>query len=113
MQYFIGVIGMNITKILASLTCYLYAQGVMARLLGFSERKNKSIEKILAKKYKSVDETMNEMRKLREGEMFPNGGRKIQVKLVSERELVTYLETGWEIVKELRSGKIVIKREFS
>ena len=84
----------------------------MARLLGFSERKNKSIEKILAK-YKSVDETMNEMRKLREGEMFPNGGRKTQVKLVSERELVNYLETGWEIVKELRSGKIVIKREFN
>lgn len=111
MQYFIGVIGMNITKILVSLTCYFYAQGVMARLLGFSERKNKSIEKILAK-YKSVNETMNEMRKLKE-EMLPNRGRKTQVKLVSEKELVTYLEMGWEIVKELRSGKIVIKREFS
>ena len=84
----------------------------MTRLLGFSKRKNKSIEKILAK-YKSVDETMKEMRKLREGEMLPNGGRKIQVKLVSEKELVNYLEMGWEIVKELRSGKIVIKREFS
>ena len=84
----------------------------MAKLLGFSEEKIKKIEEILAK-YKSVDEAMDEIRKLREEEMLPNGGRKIQVKLVSERELVNYLETGWEIVKELRSGKIVIKREFS
>ncbi|MHA1581978.1 MAG: tyrosine-type recombinase/integrase [Candidatus Baldrarchaeia archaeon] len=84
----------------------------MAKLLGFSEEKIKKIEEILAK-YKSVDEAMDEIRKLREEEMLPNGGRKIQVKLVSEKELVNYLETGWEIIKELKSGKIVIKREIS
>jgi len=83
----------------------------MAKLLGFSEEKIKRIEEILAK-CKSVDEAIDEIRKLREEELLPNGGRKNQVKLISEKELINYLEMGWEIVKELKSGKIVIKREI-
>lgn len=83
----------------------------MAKLLGFSEEKIKKIEEILAK-YRSVDEAMDEIRKLREDEMLPNGGRRFKAKIVSEEELINYIEAGWEIVKELKSGKIVIKREW-
>jgi len=81
-----------------------------AKMLGYSEEKIKKIEEILAK-YKSVDEAMDEIRRLREEEeVLPNGGRKFKVKIVSEKELVNYLEDGWEIVKELKSGSIVIRK---
>jgi hypothetical protein len=33
-------------------------------------------------------------------------------KKVTENELLTYLDEGWDLVKELKSGKIVIKREL-
>lgn len=84
----------------------------MAKMLGHSDEKIKRIEEILAK-YKSVDEAMDKIRKLREDELLPNGGRRFKAKIVCEEGLVNYIEAGWEIVKELKSGKIVIKREIS
>jgi len=31
-------------------------------------------------------------------------------KIVSEEELIPYLDEGWDVVKELKNGKIVIRR---
>jgi len=39
-----------------------------------------------------------------------NGGRPFESKIVSEDELVQYVEEGWDLVKELSNGKIVIRR---
>ena len=55
-----------------------------AKLLGFSEEKIKKIEEILAK-YKSIDEAMDEIRKLREDIVFPNGGRRFEARIIDER----------------------------
>ena len=38
--------------------------------------------------------------------------RKIETKIVPENELVPHLDEGWDLVKELKSGKIVIKRNL-
>jgi hypothetical protein len=38
--------------------------------------------------------------------------RRHETKIVTENELLTYLDEGWDLVKELKSGKIVIKREL-
>jgi len=39
--------------------------------------------------------------------------RRYETKLVTEKELVDHLNDGWEIVKELSSGKIIIKRPLN
>lgn len=31
-------------------------------------------------------------------------------KLVAEEELVSYVQSGWDIVKELRSGKVLVRK---
>jgi hypothetical protein len=36
--------------------------------------------------------------------------RRYETKIVTENELLTYLDEGWDLVKELKSGKIVVKR---
>jgi hypothetical protein len=36
--------------------------------------------------------------------------RKFETRIVTEKELVPHLDEGWDLVKELRSGKIVVKR---
>jgi integrase len=46
-----------------------------------------------------------------EADDCPNGNcRKCETKIVPENELVPHLDEGWDMVKELKSGKIVIKR---
>ncbi|MEM2780864.1 MAG: hypothetical protein QW791_08385 [Candidatus Bathyarchaeia archaeon] len=34
-------------------------------------------------------------------------------KIVTEKELISYLNSGWDIIKELKNGKIVIRRKIS
>lgn len=84
----------------------------MAKLLGFPEDKIRRIEEILAK-YKSVDEAMDEIRKLREEVTLPNGGRRYRAKMVDADELVRYVEEGWEIVCELRDGRVVVRKSLA
>jgi len=42
-----------------------------------------------------------------------DNSRRYETKLVTEKELVDHLNDGWEIVKELSSGKIIIKRPLN
>lgn len=37
-------------------------------------------------------------------------GKAYDALLVNEEDLVQYIETGWEVVKELSNGKIAIRR---
>jgi hypothetical protein len=39
-----------------------------------------------------------------------NNSRRYETKLVTEKELVPHLDEGWDIVKELSDGKIVVRR---
>jgi len=39
-----------------------------------------------------------------------NGGKRFESRIVSEDELTSYLDEGWDLVKELTNGKIVIRR---
>ena len=38
--------------------------------------------------------------------------RRYETRIVTEKELVSHLDKGWVLVKELRSGKIVVKRSL-
>jgi hypothetical protein len=43
-----------------------------------------------------------------------NGGSPLfETRIVSEEELVPLLNTGWDVVKELASGKIIVRRSNS
>jgi hypothetical protein len=42
--------------------------------------------------------------------MLNNNGKLYQSKIIGEKELVPYIEDGWEIVKELRNRKFLIKK---
>ena len=39
-----------------------------------------------------------------------NGGKPFESKIVTEDELTSYLDEGWDLVRELSNGKIVIRR---
>jgi len=38
--------------------------------------------------------------------------RRFESRLIAEEQLVSHLNDGWQIVKELTSGKIAVKREI-
>ncbi len=42
-----------------------------------------------------------------------NGGSPFETRIVSEAELVGYLDDGWDLIKELRNGKIVIRQAIA
>ena len=42
-----------------------------------------------------------------------NGGRAFETRIISEEELTGYLDEGWDLVKELSNGKIVIRRPLA
>jgi len=43
----------------------------------------------------------------------PNNCRRYETKIVSESKLIPYLDEGWDIVKELKNTKIVIRRSLT
>jgi len=51
----------------------------------------------------------NEIRKLTIPQLN-NNGKPFQSKIIAEKELVPYVEEGWEIVKELSNKKFIIKK---
>lgn len=80
------------------------------KLLGFGEDRIKKVEEALAK-YKSADEAISEIRKLSVNGY--NSGGNVGVskhKVVTEGELLQHLDEGWNIVRELTPGKIIIGR---
>lgn len=82
----------------------------MAKLLGFSEDRIKHIEEALAK-YATVDEAINEIRKLSlDGCKASNGSSKDPKKIVSEGELEKYLANGWDVQAILPSGRVLIRK---
>ena len=38
--------------------------------------------------------------------------KKYESKIVEEKELLSYLDNGWEIIKELKDGKLAVRREL-
>jgi hypothetical protein len=59
----------------------------------------------------SVKTKMVKYRRPEETDDCENGNcRRYETRIVTEKELVPHLDEDWDLVKELRSGKIVIKR---
>ncbi|MGB9854628.1 MAG: tyrosine-type recombinase/integrase [Candidatus Bathyarchaeales archaeon] len=82
----------------------------MVRLLGFPEEKIKSVEEALAK-YTTVDEAMEEIRKLSlESYKLKENSYSDPKKIVDEKELKRYLAKGWDVQAVLPSGKILIRK---
>ena len=82
----------------------------MVRLLGFPEDKIKRVEEALAK-YATVDEAMDEIRKLSlEGYKVRENPNRDPKKIVDEAELEKYLAEGWDVQTVLPSGRILIKK---
>ena len=82
----------------------------MVRLLGFPEDKIKRVEEALAK-YATVDEAMNEIRKLSlEGYRLKENPNNDPKKIVAEEELEHYLAEGWDVQTVLPSGRILIRK---
>jgi len=80
------------------------------RLLGFSDDKIKRVEEALAK-YATVDDAMEEIRKLSlEGYKLRENSKNDPKKIIDERDLENYLARGWDVQTVLPSGKILIKK---
>lgn len=87
-----------------------------AKLLGFSEDKIKKIEEALAK-YEQVDEAFDEIRKLgletsRDNHQ-PSSDRKQQTRIIKgESALVQLLDQHWDLVRELKDDRYILRREL-
>jgi hypothetical protein len=87
-----------------------------AKLLGFSEDKIKKIEEALAK-YEQVDEAFDEIRKLgletsRDNHQL-SGDRKQQTRIIKgESALVQLLDQHWDLVRELKDDRYILRREL-
>jgi integrase len=68
---------------------------IMREELGINPLKTKMV------KYRKNDE---------EDDCNDGNCRKYERRIVTEKELVPHLDEGWDLVKELRSGRIVVKR---
>jgi len=81
------------------------------KVLGFPEDKIKRVEEALAK-YETVDEAVEEIRKLRlEGyKLKGNPNRDDPKKIVDEDQLENYLAEGWNVQTVLPSGRILINK---
>lgn len=80
------------------------------KLLGFPEDKIKMVEEALAK-YKTVDEAVEEIRKLRlEGYKLKGNHNTDPKKIVDENQLENYLAKGWNVQTVLPSGRILISK---
>jgi hypothetical protein len=44
------------------------------------------------------------------GDCSDENCRRYQARIITEKQLAPHLDEGWSLVKELRSGKIVVKR---
>lgn len=78
--------------------------------MGFSDEKIKRVEEALAK-YKTVDEAMNEIKKLSlEDYKMKDRANTDPKKVISEKELERYLAKGWDVQTVLPSGKIIIRK---
>jgi len=48
----------------------------------------------------------------REGEEDCGNHKKYESKIVDEKDLLSYIDEGWEIIRELKDGKLAIRREL-
>ena len=81
-----------------------------ARLFGYDEDKIKRVEEALAK-YASVDDALEEIRKLSlEGSRLRENPKKDPKKIIDENDLENYLEKGWDVQTVLSSGKILVTK---
>lgn len=82
----------------------------MMRLLGFHEDRVKRVEEALAK-YATVDEAMDEIRKLSlEGYKLKEKPSSDPKRIIDEAELENYIAEGWDVQTVLPSGRILIKK---
>jgi len=53
------------------------------------------------------------VRKRKRNDEDCNSHKKYESKIIDEKELLSYIDDGWEIVKELKNGKLAIRRELA
>lgn len=78
------------------------------KLLGFPEDKIKRVEEALAK-FATVDDAMEEIRKLSLEDHKVRGNPTSDPKIIDESSLEVYLTQGWDIQTVLPSGRILVK----
>jgi hypothetical protein len=87
-----------------------------AKLLGFSEDKIKKVEEALAK-YEQVDEALDEIKKLglessRDNHQLSNYRKQQTTVIKGENALVQLLNQHWDLVRELKDDRYILRREL-
>ena len=65
---------------------------------------------------KNLDEAVAEFKKLRDPEISENNGVFIngngyEAKVVDESRLLAHVEKGWDVVKELKDGRFILRKQ--
>ena len=82
-----------------------------ARLQGYSDDELKKLEEILARA-KTIDDGIQEFHRFQlehSKKTMPNGGQRYLV-VKGEKQLLSYLERGWTLIKELNGEKYLLER---
>ena len=80
-----------------------------ARIQGWNEERLKRLDEVLARA-KNVDEAITEFKRLKDTEFTEQGDNPYEAKLVEEKDLMPFVEQGYEIVKDSGNGKYIMKR---
>jgi hypothetical protein len=83
-----------------------------ARMQGLSDEKITKIQEALgsACTVEQLRDAIQSEIDIRPRPTMTNGGKAYNAKLVNENTLCQYIETGWEIIKELSNGKVAIRK---
>jgi integrase len=60
-----------------------------------------------------IKPTENKMVKYRREEKDSDDHKKYESKIVGEKELLSHIDNGWEIIKEMKNGKLAVRRELT
>jgi hypothetical protein len=87
-----------------------------ARMQGLKEEEIRRVQEAIGfgctaeELREALTQVLETRRESKTTERPKNGGRAYEALMISDQELISYIEEGWEIIKELSNGKIVVRR---
>jgi hypothetical protein len=87
-----------------------------ARMQGLKEEEIRKVQEAIGfscsaeELREALAQVLETRRESKTAERAKNGGRAYEALMISDQELISYIEEGWEMIKELSNGKIVVRR---
>jgi len=87
-----------------------------ARMQGLKEEEIRKVQEAIGfgctveELREALAQVLETRRESKRTQRVKNGGRAYEAHMISDQELISYIEEGWDIIKELSNGRIVVRR---